>query len=57
MGGRKGVPASRYGTALMVMEALHITWDEYNEQPCDLVDELVTRLSKRALAEKRLRDK
>jgi hypothetical protein len=32
------------------------TWQEYLEQPWDLVAEAEVRLSKRALAEKRLRE-
>lgn len=55
MGGRKTLPSSRYGEALAVMEAMHWTYDEYLAQPYDLIDEELTRLNKRALAEKRAR--
>ena len=55
MGGRKTLPSSRYGNALTVMEALHWTWQEYLDAPWDLVEEELTRLNKRALAEKRQR--
>ena len=53
MGGRKGVPSSRYGTALAVMEGMHWTYDEYLAAPYDLIDELTTRIRKRTLAENR----
>ena len=52
-GGRKTVPASRYGKALNIMETMHWTWDEYLEQPADMIEEMTIRLQKRALAERR----
>ena len=57
MGGRRGVPASRYGSALMVMEEMGWTYAEYLAQPWDLIAEAETRLNKRALAEKRLAER
>jgi len=51
-GQRHAVPSSRYGAALDVMDAMHWTWQEYNGQPWDLVEEAHVRIAKRALAEK-----
>ncbi len=47
------MPSSRYGLELAIMEAMHWTYDEYLDQPADLVAELAIRMEKRALAERK----
>ena len=47
------MPSSRYGRELDVIEAMHWTDGEYLAQPADLVDELMTRIEKRALADRK----
>lgn len=46
-GGRKTVPSSEYGVLLDVMETMGWDWWTLQEQPADLVDEMITKLSAR----------
>ena len=53
-GRRHTVPSSRYGIALDVMLETGWTWQELNDAPADLVDELAILISERARAQKRM---
>lgn len=46
-GKRKTVPSSRYGVWLELMEAMGWDWWTLMEQPADLVDEMIVKLSAR----------
>jgi hypothetical protein len=52
-GQRHTLPSSRYAGALGIMEAMQWTYQEYLDQPADLIDELEIRLEKRAAATQR----
>lgn len=47
-GTRKTVPDSQYGIVLDILEATGWTWQEWQAQPSDLVDEMTVKFAKRA---------